>query len=226
MTRILVIHGPNLNLLGEREPEIYGSLTLEELNQKLREFAAEHNLELKIFQSNHEGAIIDFLHQERRWADGIVINPGAYTHYSYAIRDAIAAVGKPTVEVHLSDIKRREPFRRISVIADVCVAQICGLGWQSYIEGLKLLRARATMTNTSQHQGGSSMSEPIIEAKKDGPNLVKGPLKFIDASGKETVLDRPWVALCRCGHSNNKPFCDGTHSKIGFKADGAKFYTP
>jgi 3-dehydroquinate dehydratase-2 len=200
-------------------------MTLEELNHKLREFAAEHELELKIFQSNHEGAIIDFIHQERHWAEGIVINPGAYTHYSYAIRDALAAVGKPTVEVHLSDIKQREPFRRISVIADVCVAQISGLGWQSYSEGLKVLCAGATMTNISQHQGGSSMAEPIVEAKKDGPNLVKGPLKLIDSSGKETVIDRPWVALCRCGQSNNKPFCDGTHSKIGFKADGAKFFS-
>ncbi len=139
MKRILVIHGPNLNLLGEREPEMYGSLTLDELNEKLREFAAEQGLELKIFQSNHEGAIIDTLHQERQWADGVVINPGAYTHYSYAIRDAIAAIGTPTVEVHLSDITKREPFRRTSVIKEVCVAQICGLGWRSYIEGIKKL---------------------------------------------------------------------------------------
>lgn len=139
MQRILVIHGPNLNLLGEREPQIYGSMTPEELNHKLREFATEHGLELKVFQSNHEGAIIDRLHQERHWADGIVINPGAYTHYSYALRDAIAAIGKPTVEVHLSDIHAREPFRQISVIKDVCVAQICGLGWRSYIEGMKQL---------------------------------------------------------------------------------------
>lgn len=139
MKRILVIHGPNLNLLGEREPDVYGSMTLEELNTKLTDFAAEQGLELKIFQSNHEGAIIDKLHQERHWVEGIVINPGAYTHYSYAIRDAIAAVGKPTIEVHLSDIAKREPFRRKSVIKDVCVAQICGLGWRSYIEGLKRL---------------------------------------------------------------------------------------
>lgn len=221
--RILVIHGPNLNLLGEREPHIYGALTLEELNHKLREFAAEHGLELKIFQSNHEGAIIDRLHQERHWADGIVINPGAYTHYSYAIRDAIAAVGKPTVEVHLSDIHRREPFRKISVIKDVCVAQICGLGWQSYIEGLKVLRARATIADVAKE---GSVSELIVESKKDGPNLVKGPLKFVDAQGKEQLIDRPWVALCRCGGSANKPFCDGTHSKAGFKADAAKLYTP
>jgi 3-dehydroquinate dehydratase-2 len=141
MKRILVIHGPNLNLLGEREPDIYGSMTLDELNEHLREFAAEQGLDLKIFQSNHEGAIIDKLHEERRWAEGIVINPGAYTHYSYAIRDAIAAVGKPTIEVHLSDIRKREPFRRKSVIKDVCMAQIPGLGWRSYIEGLKRLLA-------------------------------------------------------------------------------------
>ncbi|GBC76280.1 3-dehydroquinate dehydratase [bacterium HR07] len=225
MKRILVIHGPNLNLLGEREPDIYGSLTLEEINQKLQEFAAEQQLDLKIFQSNHEGAIIDKLHQERRWADGIVINPGAYTHYSYAIRDAIAAVGKPTVEVHLSDIHRREPFRKISVIRDVCIAQICGLGWRSYIEGLKALCAADRISDIS-HRGGLEMNEPIVESKKDGPNLVKGPLKLIDASGKETLLDRPWVALCRCGQSHNKPLCDGTHSKVGFKADEAKFYKP
>lgn len=225
MKRILVIHGPNLNLLGEREPGIYGSLTLEELNQKLREFAAEHALELKIFQSNHEGTIIDTLHRERHWAEGIVINPGALTHYSYALRDAIAAVGKPTVEVHLSDIHQREPFRKISVIRDVCIAQICGLGWRSYIEGLKALCANDRISNTSR-QGGFEMSEPIVESKKDGPNLVKGPLKLVNASGKETLIDRPWVALCRCGQSQNKPLCDGTHSKISFKADAAKLFQP
>lgn len=223
MKRILVIHGPNLNLLGEREPEIYGSMTLAELNAKLEEFAAEHGLELKVFQSNHEGAIIDTLHRERHWADGIVINPGAFTHYSYAIRDALAAVGKPTVEVHLSDIYQREPFRRISVIKDVCVAQVCGLGWRSYIEGLKALGVGPIIPSVSKE---GDMSEPIIEAKKDGPNLVKGPLKLIDASGKETLIERPWVALCRCGQSKNKPLCDGTHSKVGFKADEAKFYKP
>ncbi|MFN4217982.1 MAG: type II 3-dehydroquinate dehydratase [Candidatus Bipolaricaulia bacterium] len=224
MKRILVIHGPNLNLLGEREPEIYGSMTLAELNRKLYEFATEHNLELKIFQSNHEGAIIDTLHRERHWADGIVINPGALTHYSYAIRDAIAAVGKPTVEVHLSDIHHREPFRKISVIRDVCVAQICGLGWRSYIEGLKALGVGPIISNVFKE--GHHMSEPIVESKKDGPNLVQGPLKLVDASGQETLIDRPWVALCRCGQSNNKPLCDGTHSKVGFKADEAKLYRP
>lgn len=141
MKRILVIHGPNLNLLGEREPQIYGSTTLEEINQAIRKFADEHGLEIKVFQSNHEGAIIDKIHEERRWAEGLVINPGALTHYSYAIRDAIAAVDIPTVEVHLSDIHERELFRQVSVIAPVCLSQISGLGLKSYLEGIKRLLA-------------------------------------------------------------------------------------
>ncbi len=140
MKRILVLHGPNLNLLGERERHIYGPLTLEELNRALESFASARGLELKIFQSNHEGALIDKLHEERRWAEGVVINPGALTHYSYALRDAIAAVGIPTVEVHLSDIYHREAFRAVSVIAPVCLAQICGGGLKSYLEGIERLR--------------------------------------------------------------------------------------
>ena len=139
MKRLLVIHGPNLNLLGEREPEIYGKTTLEEINQAIKKFADAQRLEIKIFQSNHEGAIIDKIHEERHWAEGIVINPGAFTHYSYAIRDAISAVGIPTVEVHLSDIHNRELFRRVSVIAPVCLKQISGLGLNSYLEGIKKL---------------------------------------------------------------------------------------
>jgi 3-dehydroquinate dehydratase-2 len=126
------LHGPNLNLLGEREPEIYGKLTLTELNEKLVQYAASKSCEVKVFQSNHEGALIDTIHAERGWAQGIIINPGALTHYSYAIRDAISSVNRPTIEVHLSDIKKREEFRRISVIADVCIAQISGHGWKSY----------------------------------------------------------------------------------------------
>jgi len=139
MKRILILHGPNLNLLGEREPEIYGRLTLEELNREIERFAAQRGLEVRIYQSNHEGELIDLIHEHRHWAEGLVINPGALTHYSYALRDAIAAVGLPAVEVHLSDIRRREPFRRRSVIKDVCLGQIAGKGLGSYLEGIELL---------------------------------------------------------------------------------------
>jgi 3-dehydroquinate dehydratase-2 len=137
MRKVLVLHGPNLNLLGEREPDIYGTITLKEVNHQLRRKAQELRIQLKIFQSNHEGTIIDLIHKYRKWADGIVINPGAYTHTSYGIRDAIVAVGKPTVEVHISDIYKREPFRRVSVLEDVCLKQITGKGVGSYLEALE-----------------------------------------------------------------------------------------
>lgn len=137
--KLLIVHGPNLNLLGEREPEIYGQLTLAAVNQAIAALADELRVEVKFFQSNHEGAIIDFLHAQRTWADGLVINPGALTHYSYALRDAIAGVQLPAVEVHLSDIYQREPFRRISVIREVCIDQISGHGLNSYLEGLQRL---------------------------------------------------------------------------------------
>ncbi len=138
-TKILVVHGPNLNLLGEREPEIYGKLTLKDINQRIKTFAKTKKAAVKFFQSNCEGCLIDFIHAQRKWATGLVINPGALTHYSYALRDAISSVQVPTVEVHLSDIKKREKFRRHSVIKDVCVKQISGLGWKSYIKGFELL---------------------------------------------------------------------------------------
>ncbi len=139
MNRILIIHGPNLNLLGIREPEIYGRDTLEEVNQYIREKTAEYGVELEFFQSNHEGAIIDRLHAARTQVDGVVINPAALTHYSIALRDAIAAVGLPAVEVHLSDIHQREEFRRVSVIEPVCLLQIAGHGKDSYVYGVEAL---------------------------------------------------------------------------------------
>jgi len=138
--RYLLIHGPNLNLLGSREPGVYGRDTLEEINRRLGEWALAHDVVLRVVQSNHEGAIIDAIQEARAWAEGIVINPGAYTHYSIAIRDAIAAVGLPAIEVHLSNIHAREEFRHTSVIAPVCRGQICGLGWLGYRLALQALR--------------------------------------------------------------------------------------
>ena len=136
---ILVINGPNLNLLGTREPEIYGPETLKELMMWLETSSKGVDHSFKFFQSNHEGEIIDAMHDERHWAKGILINPAAFTHYSYAIRDAISSVAIPTVEVHLSDINKREEFRQVSVISQVCIDQVFGLGKNSYLEGLQLL---------------------------------------------------------------------------------------
>ena len=136
--QILVLHGPNLNLLGVREPKIYGRETLDDINARLKARAAQSNTELRIVQSNHEGVLVDELHAARRAGfNGILINPGAFTHYSYALRDAIAATDLPAVEVHLSNVHKREEFRHTSVSVPVCIGQVMGFGWRSYLLGLE-----------------------------------------------------------------------------------------
>jgi 3-dehydroquinate dehydratase II len=140
MIPVLVLHGPNLNLLGTREPQVYGALTLEEIDRRLREAGEGMGMEIRTFQSNSEGGLIDALQEARIWAKGVVFNPGAYTHTSVALRDAVAAIGIPVVEVHLSNVQAREEFRRISMIAPVCKGSIAGFGWRSYQLGLQALR--------------------------------------------------------------------------------------
>ena len=140
---ILIINGPNLNLLGIREPDVYGKNTYNELVNIVTEHAKRNNINIEIKQSNHEGQIIDFLHEAYfNKVDGIILNAGAYTHYSYAIHDAISSINIPTVEVHLSDITKRESFRQLSVIKDVCVTSIMGKGINSYIEALDYLKEK------------------------------------------------------------------------------------
>ncbi|MEA4971663.1 3-dehydroquinate dehydratase [bioreactor metagenome] len=140
MKKICVIHGPNINFTGIREKGVYGTLTFDEINDEIKKKANELELDVEIFQSNHEGAIIDKIQECYLNKDGIVINPGAYTHYSYAIRDALASVGVPVVEIHMSNIHKREEFRHTSVTVAVCVGQICGFGWQGYLLALEAVK--------------------------------------------------------------------------------------
>lgn len=139
LKKILILHGANLNLLGKREPEIYGADTLEEINAHIQAKTVEYEITLTFFQTNHEGQLIDQIHTAAGQFDGVVINPAAWTHYSLAIRDALAAVEIPAVEVHLSDISKREPFRQQSVIRDVCIDQVSGYGKDSYVFGVEAL---------------------------------------------------------------------------------------
>ncbi len=137
--KVLLVNGPNLNLLGRRQPEIYGSITLKEIEEKVTKRARELEVDVTCFQSNHEGAIVDFLQNEGPTAAGIIINPGALTHYSYTLRDALEAIDKPTIEVHITNIHGRELFRRRTITGDAADAVIAGLGWHGYIIALEAL---------------------------------------------------------------------------------------
>lgn len=139
MRKILVLHGSSLNWLGKREPTIYGRFTLDDVNNALKELAAELDIELKIFQTNWEGQLVDWIQAESEWAEAIMINPGAFTHYCYSLRDAVASVNLPAIEVHVTNIHAREEFRHDSVIVPVCIGQISGLGVNSYLLGLRAL---------------------------------------------------------------------------------------
>ncbi len=139
MAKILVVHGPNLNMLGTRQPEIYGTTTLEQINDKLRRMADSLGSEVEAFQSNSEGELIDIFQKKGTSSDGLIVNLGAYTHYSIALRDAIVGLSKPTIEVHISNIYAREPFRHTSVTAPVCRGLITGLGWRGYVLALEAL---------------------------------------------------------------------------------------
>lgn len=140
MIPVLVLHGPNLNLLGQREPDIYGKVDFNEINRRLVAAGVDMGMEVRTFQSNHEGILVDQLQDAQTWAKGVVLNAAAYTHTSVALRDAISAIHLPVIEIHLSNTQAREPFRHTSMIAPVCVGTIAGFGWRSYLLGLQALK--------------------------------------------------------------------------------------
>ncbi len=139
MKSVLILHGPNLNLLGSREPDVYGLLTLDDINSRLVKLGADLGVGVRTFQSNHEGELVDALQEARNWAAGVVFNPAGYTHTSVTLRDTVASIGIPVVEVHLSNVYAREPFRHFSYLSPVCVGKISGFGWRSYLLGLQAL---------------------------------------------------------------------------------------
>lgn len=141
MKKVLLMNGPNLNMLGIREPGIYGTQTLASIEAEVQSYGKEKGVDVTCFQSNHEGALIDKLHEAHTAFDGVIYNPGAHTHYSYALRDAVGSIATPVVEVHISDIHSREPFRAVSVIEPECIAQIAGKGRAGYLEALDVLLA-------------------------------------------------------------------------------------
>jgi 3-dehydroquinate dehydratase II len=191
--RVLVLHGPNLNLLGEREPEVYGRATLEEIDARIGERARHLGAEVRTFQSNHEGALVDRLHAERRWADGLLFNPAALTHYAWSLRDAVAAVSIPCIEVHLSDVTKREPWRRMSVLADVRAALCAGRGMDSYLEALELLLEIAPGPERDADGTVALLAERLAHPEERG-TLAKELAQILRRSGRFR-----WVGLYDVG---------------------------
>ena len=221
--RLIIINGPNLNLIGTRSPEIYGTTTLEELEAACRDWGYESGCEVETFQSNHEGDIIDRLHAARD-QDGVVINPGAFTHYSYAIRDAIDAIGLPTVEVHISNVRDREPWRRTSVVSEVCVTTIFGRGVGGYRDAIRHLAARAawpmeTITYGPHTDNVGDLRIPRSEGPHPVAVLIHGG--FWRNTAARDLLDPAAVDLTRRGWATWNIEFARVGSGGGFRATSA-----